>query len=237
MQKDKKEAIVFAPHPDDETLGCGGTIAKRLSEGYNVYVVFMTDGRHSLAEFGISSGPTPSEMKEIRREEAKRAMKILGLQERNLLFLDFEDKTLEKHESLVQERIVDILKDTSPEEVFLPQEKEYNTDHRVTNLITKRAIEVSNLHPIEYQYTIAWSFPFYLLMHVMNERTFDYLTSNFLKRDLIRVDVSRFFPLKEMAIKEYRSQITLLSSGQRRPVLKRSFVKEFLKDREKFFVE
>ena len=232
----KKKAIVFAPHPDDETLGCGGTIARKLSEGHDVSVVFMTDGRHSLTELGMSSGPTPFEMKEIRREDAMRAMKILGLQEKNLLFLDYEDKTLEKHERLVQERIIEILKDVSPVEVFFPQEREYNIDHRVTNMIIRRAIEVSNLHPIEYQYIVAWSFPFYLLIHVVNERTFDLFTSKFVKGSLIHVDISKFLPLKEMAIKEYKSQITVLSSGQKRPALNSSFLKRFLKNEEKFFV-
>jgi len=232
----KKKAIVFAPHPDDETLGCGGTIAKKLSEGYDVSVVFMTDGRHSLTELGVSSRPTPFEMKEIRREDAMRATKILGLQEKNLLFLDFEDKTLEKHERQVEEKIVEILKDVSPVEVFFPQEREYNIDHRVTNMIIRRAIEVSNLHPIEYQFIIAWSFPFYLLIHVMNERTFDLFTPKFVRGNLISVDISEFLRLKEMAIKEYKSQITVLSSGQKRPALKRSFLKRFLKNEEKFFV-
>jgi LmbE family N-acetylglucosaminyl deacetylase len=35
--------VVFAPHPNDETLACGGTIIKRLREGFNVYIILMTD--------------------------------------------------------------------------------------------------------------------------------------------------------------------------------------------------
>jgi LmbE family N-acetylglucosaminyl deacetylase len=232
----KKRTIVFAPHPDDETLGCGGTIAKKLSEGYDVSIVFMTDGRYPLTEIGISTGPKPSAMKEIRREDALRAMKTLGLKETNLVFLDFEDKTLAENERLVQERVVKILKDNSPAEVFFPQRNEYNVDHRITNIIIRRALETLDLHPAEYQYVIAWSFPLYLLLHTMNERIFDQLTSRFLKHNLIHVDISRFLPMKIMAIKEYKSQITLLSIGQKRPVLKRSFLERFLKSEEKFFV-
>jgi len=41
----KKEASLFAHHLDDGTLGCAGTIAGKLSERYEVSVVFMTDGR------------------------------------------------------------------------------------------------------------------------------------------------------------------------------------------------
>jgi len=231
----EKRAVVFAPHPDDETLGCGGTIARRLSEGYDISVVFLTDGRHSLTEYGITSRPTPSEMSRIRIEDAIRALRILGLREKDLVSLDFEDKTLRKQERLVQERVVEILRDISPAEVFFPQENEYNVDHRITNMIVRKAIEALDLHPVEYQYIIAWSFPFYLLLHMMSESMFDQFTSRFPKRSLIRVDISKFLPLKEMAIREYKSQTTLLSRGQKRPALKRSFLKRFLKTEEKFF--
>jgi len=231
----KKKTIVFAPHPDDETLGCGGTIAKKLKEGYDVSVVFMTDGRYPLTEVGISTGPTPFEMKTIRREDAIRATRTLGLQEKNLSFLDFEDKALVRNERLVQERVVEILKDNFPAEVFFPQEKEYNIDHRVTNMIVRKAIRALDFHPVEYQYFIAWSFPFYLLPHIMHEKIFDQFTISFLRHDLIHVDISEFLPLKIMAIREYKSQITLLSLGQKRPVLKRSFLEKFLKTEEKFF--
>ena len=84
-----KKIIIFAPHPDDETLGCGGTIAKRISEGYEVFVVVMTDGRYAFMNvLDIDSDPTPEELKEIRKEEVKRATGILGVPEENLVFLD-----------------------------------------------------------------------------------------------------------------------------------------------------
>jgi len=232
----KRKVVVFAPHPDDETLGCGGVIAKKVDEGYDVSVVFMTDGQHSLTELGISSKITPMKMKEMRREEAIKATEILGLYESNLLFLDFEDTTLEEKREDVQKRIIKVLKDVSPTEVIFPQEREYNIDHRLTSAIVREAIRITKLHPIEYQYVIAWSFPFYLLLHVVGEHTLHLLTSSFLKKKLIRVDIAEFLPLKEAAIKEYKSQITVLSNEQNRPALKHSFLKRFLKNEEKFFV-
>ena len=232
----KKKAVVFAPHPDDETLGCGGVIAKKVDEGYDVSVVFITDGRHSLTELGISSKITPIEMKEMRRKEAIKATEILGLHENNLLFLDYEDTTLEENREHVQKRIIKVLKDVSPNEVFFPQEREYNIDHRLTSVIVREAIRISKLHPVEYQYVIAWSFPFYLLLHVVGEHTFDLLTSSFLKKNLILVDITEFLSLKEAAIQKYKSQITVISNEQNRPALKHSFLKRFLKNEEKFFV-
>ena len=88
-----KRVIVFAPHPDDETLGCGGTIAKKLREGYDVLIVFMTDGRNALSKlFNVCSNPTPLELREIRKEEAKKASKILGVEEEKLIPVDWQGK-------------------------------------------------------------------------------------------------------------------------------------------------
>ena len=150
--------------------------------------------------------------------------------------MDFEDKLLEKHEKQLQQRIVEILEEISPLELFFPQEKEYNADHRLSNRIVRNAIAVTNIRPIEYQYTIAWSFPFYLFWHVMNERAFDLFSLKFIDGDLISFDISNFFHLKEKAMKEYKSQTTVLANDQKRPVLKQSFVKRFMKNEEKFFI-
>lgn len=231
-----KRLVVFAPHPDDETLGCGGTVAEKLNEGYDVFVVFMTDGRHSLGEFAKSIGPTPSEIKTMRKEEAVKATKILGIPEKNLIFLDFEDKKLHESEGLARGKIVRILQELSPVEVFFPQEKEYHIDHRVTNLIVREGLGTLDPRPIGYRYIIAWSFPLYLYQHIMAEAVFDRVVSRFPKRQLVRVDISKSFLLKEKAIKQYESQIKLIFSGQKRPVLKHSFLRRFLKSEEKFFV-
>jgi len=231
-----KRVVVFAPHPDDETLGCGGSVAEKLIEGYEVFVVFMTDGRHALEGFVGSNGPTPSEVKTIRRAEAINATRILGVQENNLFFLDFEDKKLYESECAVRERVVGILKELSPAAVFFPQEREYNVDHRVTNSILRETLGTLDPRPIEYSYIIAWSFPFYPLQHIMTENMFDRVVSGFPKRTLVEVDILRTFSLKEDAIEQYRSQTTRMFSGQKRPVLKHSFLRRFLKSKERFFI-
>jgi LmbE family N-acetylglucosaminyl deacetylase len=230
----EKRVIVFAPHPDDETLGCGGTIAEKVIQGFEVSIIFMTDGRCGLAGERDSAEPDPSETRIIRRVEAKRAMKVLGVEEKNLFFLDFEDRALEKNEKLAGKRVAEILKEFSPAEVFYPQDYEYHVDHRATHFILRRAIEVSSLHPMEYEYCIAWPFPFSLLSHILEERTFDRILSKSLRRKLICIDISEFLPLKKMALAEYKSQGALFS--KRTPVLNRTFLSQFLKNKEKFFI-
>ncbi|MEM3697179.1 MAG: PIG-L family deacetylase [Candidatus Bathyarchaeia archaeon] len=232
-----KSLIVFAPHPDDETLGCGGTIVKKIREGYEVFVVYMTDGRYALTEVGENKILDPLDMKEQRRKDALKAAEILGLKEKNLCFLDIEDKTLKRHKQYAQKIVFEIMKNIKPSEIFFPQEKEYNLDHQMTHVIVEVVCERLKVNPIKYQYSIAWMFPFYLLNHLTNEGIFDFIMCRYLKCNMVRVDISKFLPVKEMAIKAYRSQRLLLSNKQKQPALKASFISRFLRNYEKFFVK
>jgi LmbE family N-acetylglucosaminyl deacetylase len=239
MQSDiekMKRAIVFAPHPDDEILGCGGTIAKRISEGYDISIIFMTDGRNSLMEIGVCSHPSPFELKDIRKAEAKRAAKILGIKEEKLFFLDFEDGALLRSEDLAKQRILEFLSNF-PDEVYLPQENEFHIDHRVTNRLVKSVIKKLNFHPLEFHYAIAWLYPLNLLVRVRPDSLQNLIMSKLLKKNVVAVDVSDYLSLKKAALEEYQSQIKILADGQRRAALKNSFLKRFLQDKEKFFVE
>lgn len=217
-------------------MGCGGTITQKSKEGCDVSVVFMTDGRNSHSKLSESTRPSPLEMKEMRKAEALNATRILGIPKQNLLFLDFEDQKLRENQDLAQEKLVSLLKELNPGEIFFPQEKEYHIDHRVTTILVRNALTILDLHPLEYKYIIAWSFPFYLFQHIMSEDMFDQVVSRFSKGKLVNLDISMSYPLKRKAIEQYKSQVALPFSGQKTPILKGSLVKRFLKCEEKFFI-
>ena len=225
----KKRIIVFAPHPDDETWGCGGTIAKKISEGYEVLIVVMTDGRHAFSKvLGIESEPTPSELKEIRKEEVKRATRVLGVPEENLLFLDFEDAMLEKNEREAQEKIFEILRENPPPiEVYFPYEKDYHMDHRVTNRIVRNSIKKLGLRTMGYQYSIIQK---YGRISPLIDAFF-----NLFRHNMIRVDISEFLSLKEAAVKEFKSEISIISSRQKKPLVEE--IGKFLKNEEIFYID
>ena len=65
--------LIFAAHPDDEVLGCGGTIAKLINEGAKVHVVFLADGESSRDDI-----PEIDNLILRRKENAKESLKILG---------------------------------------------------------------------------------------------------------------------------------------------------------------
>jgi LmbE family N-acetylglucosaminyl deacetylase len=223
----KNKIVVFSPHPDDETLGCGGTVAKKLSEGYEAVVVHMTDGRHAFSKlFNIDSEPTPDELKEIRKEEARKAARVLGLHEENLYFLDFEDGRLKQKQAEAQQQVIEILRKNLPVEAYLPSEKDINPDHPATSKIAKSSINKLGLSTLKYEYSIIQRYS------RIGPRMDTFL--DFFKHNLIHVDISKFLPLKEAAIKEYKSQITIVSSRQERPVLEN--IKRFLRSKETFFI-
>jgi LmbE family N-acetylglucosaminyl deacetylase len=225
---EKSLIIVFSPHPDDETLGVGGTIAKKISEGCEVLVVVMTDGRHAFSKiFGINSDPTPEEMKEMRKKEVENALEILGVPEKNLLFLNFEDGTLEHNEKLAEEKTATILARNSPTEVYFTYSKDSNIDHRAANRIVRSAITKVRLATTKYQYSILQS----------NSRVGPMIDSfmNFFKRNMVYVDTSKFIDLKKAALSEYKSQITIISSKQKNPALSPLTINMHLRSYEVFY--
>lgn len=219
---------MFAPHPDDETWGCGGTIAKKISEGYEVLIVVLTDGRYSFQKvLGINSDPTPEELKEIRKDEVKRAVKILSVPEKNIVFLDFIDGELENHEEEAVEKVVEIFNENDPVEVYFPYKKDAHPDHQAAYRIVKNAIRKLGINVSAYQYSIGQKYA----------RVGPIIDSllNIFKHNLIRINISKFLSLKKDAIKEFRSEVSIISSKQRKPLVKN--INKLLKMEEVFYVD
>ena len=216
VRTNSKSMIVFAPHPDDETLGCGGTIVKRINDGFSVYIVFMTDGRNSHRYLlGIQKDPTSVQLKSLRREEAIKATEILGIPRDRLIFLDFEDGYLEFNLSKAKKKVREIMDRIKPIEVFIPYEKEKHKDHRITNILVSLCIGELGLNTVVYEYIV----------------NFD---GKLNASNLLTVDISDTVKTKEKAIRVYRSQIELLFPHQDKPILSSDFLQNFSKPKEVF---
>ncbi len=96
LKKDDR-ILILAPHPDDEAIACAGIIQQALSVGAKVQVVYLTNGDHNQVAFIVYEKRLTLRkgefihMGEVRRLEAIRAMKLLGLNEKNLIFLGYPD--------------------------------------------------------------------------------------------------------------------------------------------------
>jgi LmbE family N-acetylglucosaminyl deacetylase len=142
-------ALVFAPHPDDETLACGGTIARKVAAGADVRVVFMTDG--SASHPGVIA---PDVLRPMRREEARKAAKALGLEDEALAFLDFPDGILAaSHENAVP-AVKALLDRHRPRQVFVPYRRDTHRDHDATFRIVHEALQKAGLRAWLFEYPV-----------------------------------------------------------------------------------
>jgi len=209
--------VVFAPHPDDETLACGGTIMRRIREGYDVHIVVMTDGRHSHdLVLGIQE-PSTETIAKMRTTEFNEATKVLGVNPKNLVLLEFEDNRLSQHMTEAKARIVQILRQIRPVEVYVPYREDSNEDHRATYEIVRSSFDESNLLTKMYEYPVWNRNPPHSGVKV------------------IVVDVHRELARKTEAIFKYDSQISKRFPHQEKPILGRDFVNTFLSATETFY--
>jgi len=118
------KVLVIAPHPDDETLCCGGTIMNFTEKGDKVKVVIVTDGRYGSFSEELKG---TEELVKIRKEEALRVFEILGV--KDFEFLGFEDSKVSEKIKEVEEKLSKILKEYSPDIVFSPSPCDLHPDH------------------------------------------------------------------------------------------------------------
>jgi LmbE family N-acetylglucosaminyl deacetylase len=130
-----RRALVFSPHPDDESLGCGGTILRKKQAGATVKLVHVSDG-------GASTTLIPrEELTAMRKRECVDAGRVLGVDD--IYFLGFPDGHLWEHMAAATERVDEILRRESPDEIFVPYFREplrQAADHVAVTQIVKAAL-------------------------------------------------------------------------------------------------
>ncbi len=119
-----KDCIVIAPHPDDEAIGCGGSIIRHIKKGNRVKVIFLTPG-----DKGDFMGIFGDDYLKIRHESALKAISILGVE--NYEFWEFSDRELWKKKDIIYERIKERVREFKPGLIYVPSPFESHPDHRV----------------------------------------------------------------------------------------------------------
>ena len=120
----KNNVLVVVAHADDETLGCGGTIARHVDQGDRVCVVTMTDG--------VSARVDTGEAESIERENAfSQAMKVLDVESKRQF--SFPDNRMDQVALLdVVVALETVANEFSPNIVYTHFSGDLNVDHRVT---------------------------------------------------------------------------------------------------------
>ena len=117
-----QKILVLAPHTDDGEIGCGGSIARFIEEGKEVYYVAFSTARKSLR-----SGLPPNTL-EI---EVKAATKVLGIEESHLILFDYEVRMFPKYRQEILEDMIKIREKINPDLVLVPSPTDIHQDHQV----------------------------------------------------------------------------------------------------------
>ncbi|MAG44512.1 hypothetical protein CL633_01350 [bacterium] len=183
-----KKVLVIAPHPDDEVIGCGGTIAKVSSENIHVDVAFMVAGWSGVQELDKKQAIA------IRQDEAKEAGRILGI--KNFYFLEFEDFNFVYSNDAVK-AVIKVIRESNPTAIWFPHEADGDFEHKVTHQVTKEACWIASTS----------------CFAELGEPTFNikqllcYEVWTPMLRSQLKVDITPFIEQKLKALRCYKSQL------------------------------
>src|SRR6266404_3238780 len=124
--------VVIAPHPDDEAIGCGGSICLHVERGDRVVAVFLTSGELGLKHL------SPAQAWGIREGEARCAARVLGLA--GLHFLRQPDWYLGQGIRKAATALRPIIVSEAPAIVYLPHPTEWHPDHKASLAIARSAL-------------------------------------------------------------------------------------------------
>jgi LmbE family N-acetylglucosaminyl deacetylase len=198
--------LILAPHPDDESLGCGGIIAACCEAGRPPFVIVLTDGVGSHVH---SVSYPPERLRETRETETRRAMAALGLGRDRIAFLGLPD-TAAPHAGVVFDRAVDAIVRQAREigctAIAAPWQHDPHCDHLAAHRMAEAAAAKLHIRHIAYP-VWGWTLP--------AEDCIDTTVAG------KRLDIAQHLPAKRRAIAAHASQhgglITDDPSGFRLP--------------------
>mgnify|MGYP006075849825 CR=1 FL=1 len=192
MFKPNDKILIIASHPDDEVIGCGGTILKAIKLGCCVSVIFLGEGvstRFPGKEFTKKS----LEAKNIREKESKKCLSILGIKDYefgSLLCTRFDTYPMVQIVRTIERKI----KDFKPNIIFTQNPNEINIDHTITYRATEVATRPVNKDFLRsvYSFEIVCSGNF-----VFNSKF----------QPNVYVDIKKFWKKKLLAFVAYKNEI------------------------------
>jgi len=183
----KKKILVVAAHPDDEIIGCGGTLLKHIYNKDDVFVVYASDGESSRVN---------GKNKILKRKkQAKDVAKIAKI--KKIFFLDYPDNQMDKINLLKISKSISLIVDKiKPDIIYTHHYNDLNIDHRITfeaTMVACRPIKKKNVTEI-YSFEILSSSEWY-----------GRKDSNF--KPNVYVDINAFFEKKLDLMKIYKDEI------------------------------
>jgi LmbE family N-acetylglucosaminyl deacetylase len=201
--------LCFAPHPDDEVLGVGGTLHLHVCQEDPVRVVVVTDGLGGDPEERFE----PQTYGERRRNESRKALGILGVED--VLFWGLPDSCVVTEADLVglAAKVVAAVQEHEADVVYLPWELDGNSDHMALHQAVVRGLDQVGFAGHAFGYEV-W-------------------TPN--PRPEVVVDITEFVELKRRAVQHYVTQMAYADLVH--PVLGMNGYRSLLLERSKGYGE
>lgn len=183
-----KTILIICAHPDDEVIGCGGTIAKLSKSGFKINVLFLADGESSRDGFNNKSN-----LIEKRKKNSIKALKVLGCNAIN--FLDYQDNRLDSIELLeIVKSVEKYITLYRPSIIFTHYINDLNIDHQITSKAVITACRPQPNYPVKE-----------LLFFETCSSTEWNLSESFMPNYFI--DISKTLTLKKRALNCYKDEM------------------------------
>jgi len=188
-----KNILIIAAHPDDEVLGCGGTILLYKKKGFNIHVAFMTDGENSR-----QSNDNQVSLHDIssRRESAEKCLKILGVD--SCSFHNLPDNEMDSVSLLeVTKYIEKLIAEHNPSIIFTHHIGDVNIDHQICYKAVLTATRPQK--PFSVKTVLSFEIP--------SSTEWQFVSSKLSFNPNIFIDISDFFDKKIEALNCYSSEL------------------------------
>jgi len=187
----KNKILIVSAHPDDEVLGCGGTVARLVKEGYQAYTLILGEGITSRDE-NRDRAKRETEIQKLK-SQAEKANKIIGVEE--VFMYDFPDNRFDTVLLLDIVKVIEKIKnDIKPKIIFTHYEKDLNIDHQITYKAVITATRpvvrepVKEIYSFEILSSTEWNFPLSFSPDVF-------------------FDISETMDIKIKALEEYKTEL------------------------------
>ncbi|MBN8590704.1 MAG: PIG-L family deacetylase [Anaerolineae bacterium] len=184
--------LVFSPHFDDESIGCGGAIARHSADGDRVVIVFMTRGDTGNM---MPSYDLDAEANELtRKAEAQDATRLLGVSA--IEYLDLVDGFMRWEAKTIQS-IIQLTRQYQPNIVYAPHADDRHTDHKATHEMVRDALPRASWAIFPDLGREPWA--------VSEARYYEVWTP--IQNPNLLIDISAYADTKRTAISQYASQL------------------------------
>jgi LmbE family N-acetylglucosaminyl deacetylase len=231
-----RSCLVVAPHPDDETLGCGATIARKVAAGTDVTIVVVADGRHShspsrrIDAMGLAA---------IRAAEAEAACAQLGVAPDRLVQWGYEDTHVAERIGPLSDRLDRLVREVQPEEILVASRLDWHPDHQAVAEAVQRAPATRDVAVLEYPVWFWADGPWV----PRRERPVPVRAAHLVLDPMVQlarirprvVVTGSHLEAKVRALAAYRSQVTNYTGEPDWPIMDERLLAQFLGTHEYFF--